>query len=315
MAGAQVIKTQEIIYGLTGQSLVFDCPDGRPSGVVSVAVYASDADDTATAESATTGAAAVETNPNTTLAASAAIGDTSVTVSAATGIAVDRRYALAGAAGHWEWVEVVRVSGTTITLRHPLINAYPITTSTFVSTRCSIGVDDTWAADQTNLSPMGTPNPGYRVRWAVTLAGASQVYERNFDLLRYPARHNVTPLDVERRFPGWLDGLPIDFRDDQGRAVIDRAWEAIKADLYQDNKADQALRNAELVAELVTVRAMVLRNEDAFLAGGIDPVRLEAARGLYAQRYNAVIRSAVAPLDVSGGGASTPNRPTPLWVR
>ena len=35
---------------LHGQSITFDCPDGRPSAIVSCAVYEADADDTATAE-------------------------------------------------------------------------------------------------------------------------------------------------------------------------------------------------------------------------------------------------------------------------
>ena len=87
-----------------------------------------------------------------------------------------------------------------------------------------------------------------------------------------------------------LDGLPIDFREDQGRALIDRAWQALKEDLRQDGKADQAMRNSEMVAELVITRAMLLRNEDAFLAGSIDAPRLAAARELYTRRYDAAIR-------------------------
>ena len=184
-----------------------------------------------------------------------------------------------------------------------------------VTTRCTQAVDATWIADLSNISPALTPNPRYRVRWVVTLAGASQVYDRYLDVVRYPARHNVSPLDIERRYPGWLDGLPVDFREDQGRALIDRAWQALKADLYQDGKADQALRNSELVAELVVTRTMLCRNEDAFMAGGIDAPRLAAAQALYAQRYNAVIRAPVAPVDTSGGGASTDIRPTRLLVR
>ena len=58
---------------------------------------------------------------------------------------------------------------------------------------------------------MGSRRPG-RV---VVVAGATQVYDRYFDLVRYPARHGVVPMDLERRFPGWLDGLPTDARKDQ----------------------------------------------------------------------------------------------------
>jgi len=313
--GAQVIATQEITLGLTSQSLVFDCPDGRPSAVTSVTVYEADADDTATAEAATTGSAAVDTNPNTTLSVAAGVGDQSITVTSATGFAVDGRYLLTAAAGHREEIEVAGITGSVLTLRHPLINAYLITTSTVVTGRCTISVDNTWAADVANLSPALTPNARYRVRWLVTVGGVAQVYDRYFDVVRYPARHNVSPLDVERRHPGWLDGLPIDFREGQGRALIDRAWQALKEDLRQDGKADQAMRNSEMVAELVITRTMLLRNEDAFLVGSIDAPRLAAARELYTRRYDAAIRSPVAPMDTTGGGGATSNRPTPIGRR
>lgn len=312
-----MIATQEITFGITGQSLIFDCPDGRPTSIVGVTVYAVTQGDDGDDEAATTGAASVETNPNTTLAASAGVGDQSITLTAATGVAVGRRLLITAAAGHREEIEVGRVTGTVITLRHPLINAYPITTSTVVSTRCTIGMDPTWIADVGNICEAYAPNPGYRTRWVVALAGSSQVYDRYFDLVRYPARHNVSPLDVELRHPGWLDGLAVDFREDQGRALIERAWSGpggVKADLYQDAKADQAIRNSELVAELVITKALVLRNEDAFFAGALDVARLEAVRGLYAQRYNAVIRAPVAPMS-SASGASSTIRPTPIWRR
>jgi hypothetical protein len=310
-----VIATQEITLGLTSQALVFDCPDGRPSAVTSVTVYEADADDAATAEAATTGSPAVDTNPNTTLSVAAGVGDQSVTVTSATGFVVDRRYFLTSAAGHREEIEVAGITGSVLTLRHPLINAYLVTTSTVATGRCTISVDNTWAADVANLSPALTPNARYRVRWLVTVGGVAQVYDRYFDVVRYPARHNVSPLDVERRHPGWLDGLPIDFREDQGRALIDRAWQALKEDLRQDGKADQAMRNSEMVAELVITRTMLLRNEDAFLAGSIDAPRLAAARDLFAQRYNGAIRAPVAPMDTTGGGGATTNRPMPAWRR
>ena len=310
-----MIATQELTFGITGQSITFDCPDGRPSAIVSCAVYEADADDTATAEAATTGSAAVDTNPNTTLSVAAGVGDQSVTVTSATGFVVDRRYFLTAAAGHREEIEVASITGSVLALRHPLINAYLVTTSTVATGRCTISVDNTWAADVANLSPALTPNARYRVRWLVTVGGVAQVFDRYFDLVRYPARHNVSPLDVERRHPGWLDGLPIDFREDQGRALIDRAWQALKEDLRQDGKADQAMRNSEMVAELVITRTMLLRNEDAFLVGSIDAPRLAAARDLYAQRYNAAIRAPVAPMDTTGGGGATTNRRTPLMVR
>ena len=193
--------------GFAAQSIIV--AEWRQSGQVDdrVAVYEADADDTSTAEAATTGSPAVATNPNTTLSVAAGVGDQSITVTSATGFAVDGRYLLTAAAGHREEIEVAGITGSVLTLRHPLINAYLVTTSTVATTRCTQAVDATWIADLQNISPGYGPNPRYRVRWVVTLSGVSQVYDRYLDVVRYPARHNVSPLDVERRHPGWLDGL------------------------------------------------------------------------------------------------------------
>lgn len=317
MAGAQVTTTQDIQFGITGQSLILDCEDGRPASITDVQVWSASADDTSTEEAATTGSAAVETNPNTTLssAAGSGVNPATLSVTSATGISVGRSYRLA-AAGLYEDVTVLGVSGTTITLKQPLINDYA-SGATLKSCRATISVDSTWVADVSNVSPTWSPNPSYRVRWTVVdSAGATQVYDRYFDLVRYPARHGVTPPMVEARWPGWLDGLPIDCRADQGRSIIDRAFKALRFDLYGDNKADQAIRNAEMVAELTIVRAHLLAIEDAIgMGGNVDAQRYEMARKVYEQRYAQFIRAPVAPVDPSGGGASTANRPTPLWRR
>ena len=193
-----MIATQELTFGITGQSITFDCPDGRPSAIVSCAVYEADADDTSTAEAATTGSPAVATNPNTTLAVSAGVGDQSITVTSVTGFAVDGRYLMTAAIGHREEFEVAGINGSALTLRHPLINAFA-SGATVATTRCTQAVDATWIADLQNISPGYGPNPRYRVRWVVTLGGVSQVYDRYLDVVRYPARHNVSPLDVVSR--------------------------------------------------------------------------------------------------------------------
>ncbi|MBK7823416.1 MAG: hypothetical protein IPJ61_20735 [Tessaracoccus sp.] len=310
--------TQDIQFAVTGQSLILDCEDGRPASITDVQVWSTSADDTSTEEAATTGSAAVETNPNTTLSAAGGSGvdPTSLTVTSATSIAVARVYRLAAASGLYEDVTIASVSGTTVTVKQPLINDYP-SGSTLKSCRATIGIDATWVADLNNLSPTWTPNPAYRVRWTVVDgAGATQVYDRYFDLVRYAARHGVTPPMVEARWPGWLDGLPLDCRTDQGRSIIDRAFKALRFDLYGDNKADQAIRNAEAVAELTILRAQLLAIEDAATTGGgVDGNRYENAKKVYDQRYQQFVRAPVIAVDTSGGGAAQPIAPTPLWRR
>ena len=318
MAGTQVTTTQDILFGVTGQSLILDCEDGRPASITDVQVWPASADDTSTEEAATTGSAAVETNPNTTLssAAGSGVNPATLSVTSATGIGVARSYRLAATSGLYEDVTPLAVSGTTVTLKSPLINDYA-SGSTLKSCRVSIGLDATWVADVGNVSPTWSPNPSYRVRWTlVDSAGATQVYDRYFDLVRYAARHGVTPPMIEARFPGWLDALPIDCRADQGRSIIDRAFKALRFDLYADSKADQAIRNAELVAELVTTRAQLLAIEDAVTMGApVDAARYDVASKVYRQRYDQMLRAPVAPVDMTGAGGATPTMRVPIGVR
>lgn len=311
-------KTQELLFGTSTQYFVLDQEDGRPSAVADVQVWAADADDTSAEESATTGSASVESAPNTTLSAAAgpATGNPlSLTLTSGSSVTVGRRYLLTeDNGGHWEMVEVAKANGTAITLRHPLKNDYTAG-STFQSTRCTIQVSTTWANDQGNLSPLWSPNPGYRVKWSVTINGQTNYYTRYADLVRYVANHGVSPLDMDSRFPGWLDNLPPDNQVDQGRDIIERAWHAVRMDLYQDGKADQALRNAEAVAELVMTRAMLLKLKDDAIRGADVEAGIRAAKEDYDQRYNSLIRSPTMPIDEGGGGASQPVAVRPLLVQ
>ena len=135
--------------------------------------------------------------------------------------------------------------------------------------------------------------------------------------MRYPARHGVTPVDVEARFPGWLDALPLDARKDQGRELIERAFRQVRFDLYADGKADQAVRNAEVIAELVITRAPLLAVEDVALNGGtVDANRYDVATKVYRQRYDQLMRAPVVAYDeTGGGGADDDGDPAPLWRR
>src|SRR3954470_12769439 len=105
---------QELLHGITGQSLILDVPEGRPSSVTSVTVLYAQDDDDAPARPATTGVASIEANPNTTTTAAAG-GDqtdpTAVALTAATGVVLRRPYPLTSAAGDMEWVEIVSLNG------------------------------------------------------------------------------------------------------------------------------------------------------------------------------------------------------------
>lgn len=250
--------TLDILFGVTGQSLVFDAPEGRASSITTSEVFETSTGDDGTAESATTGSAAVETSPNTTFDAASGSAQTNpqkCNLTATTGIAVGRRYLATNSLSQKEWVEVTAIASADYVLaREPLQNAYAAA-DTFVGTRIAHAIDSTWVADSNNLSPAFDPNPRYRWRLVYVVSSVTYIHDVYFDLVRYAARYDVTGLDVERRFAGWLRAVGTFERDDQGASVIAEAFQHVKFDLYNLGIADQSVRNREVANELVKLCA------------------------------------------------------------
>jgi hypothetical protein len=289
--------TLDILFGVTGQSLYFDCPEGRPSSVTSSAVYESSTGDDGAAESATTGSPAVETTPSTTFDAASGDGEDDpqkCNLTATTGCVIGRRYQATNALGERESVEVTGISsGAYVVAREPLHNAYAAA-DTFVTTRITHALDATWIADTSNLSHAVDPNPRYRWRLVYVVASVTYVHDVYFDLLRYAARHDVTGLDVDRRFAGWLRSVGSFDRDDQGADVINEAFQHVKFDLYNLSLPDQSVRNREVVNELVK------------LAAGAMIFATPENWSLYNARVAQLIANGKAATSKSASGASSP---------
>lgn len=308
------MRHQEIIFNLAGQSFVYDPPEGRASGTPTVQVFASDTDDTGTAESATTGAASVD-SVSTTISVAASAGAVALTLTSGTGVAKNRRYLLTDADGNQETVEVLGVSGTSVRIRHPLINDYA-SSSTFVGTRISIAVNSTWMADTTNLSDqLESGAAGYRLRWAYTVNSVATIGVSYADLVRYQSKNLVSPLDVDRTFPGWLDRLSIDNREDQGVALVEEAFRAVRMDALADAQLLRRIRDTQVLSELVVYRANVLATQNNVIANGLGVESLEVARDLYQQRYVSLIREPKVSVDQAGGGSNGTAERLPAWRR
>lgn len=297
--------TIDLLYGVTGQSLYYDAPEGRPSSVVSSAVYENASGDDGTAEGATTGVAAVETNPNTTFDAASGNGLTDpriCRITATTGCLVGRSYLATNATGERDWVEVAAItSGDSVVGRLPLANAYAAA-DTFVSTRIAHTIDSTWVADKTNLSGAFDPNPKYRWRLVYVVAGTTYVADVYFDLLRYAGRHDVTPGAVDQRARGWVERVSVEDREDQGRSVIDEAYQVVKFDLYNLSLPDQSIRNREVVNELVKLKAIEL------VDGG------EAA-DRYTARFSQLMEFGKAATSKTSSAAASPGEIVSKWSK
>lgn len=300
-------QTIDLLYAVTGQSLYFDAPEGRASSVTSSTVYENASGDDGATEAATTGSAAVETNPNTTTDGDAGPGaldeEREVSLTSATGVAVDREYLLTNEDGAAERVLVQAIDSTNVvTLRNPL-QVFHAAGATFQSTRITHAVDSTWIAASANISNEFDPNPRYRWRLVYVVASVAYAHDLYFDVLRYAGRHDVSPIDVDRRSPGWLERLGTNDRLAQGRVIIDEAYQVIKFDLYNLSTPDQSIRNREVVNELVKLKAIEL----------VDNTDASAKR--YESRLAQLIANAKVVTSKDSTGAASPADPHPIWRR
>lgn len=298
-------QTQDIVFGVAGQSLVLDAPEGRPSSA-SVTVFENFVGDDGTAELATSGAVAIEAAPNTTVDATSGRGEADArrcALAATTGIVPGRVYLATNDVLERELVEVVSIAaGDSVIARHPLENTYPVG-SLFQTTRMSIAMDAAWMADTANISAELSPHARYRVRWVYTVAGVQYVHDTYFDLLRYAGRHDVAPRDVDLEFRGWVMSLPTDYREDQGRALIEEAYRQVKLDLYGELLPDQGVRNRELLNALVIAKA------------GLMVFPGTAAEDKYKDRFAKLVRSNQVPVSQGSGAGAAPVPALPAWRR
>jgi hypothetical protein len=309
----------ELLLSVAGQSLTYDPPEPfRPSGTPTVTVYAGQADDGTATVSATTGAASVD-SVNTTTTAAAYVGDTSIAVTSATSITRGKRLLLTDTdTGEFQWNEVMGVATLTVTLRYPLTSDFA-SGATVQGTRISISVDDTWAATAANLTDaLGDPDDirfssssadiapgaaGYRVRWSYTVNSIATLGVSYFDLVRYHGKSLVTPLDVDRTFPGWIDRLPPDYRADQGLGLIEEAFRAVKMDALTDSQLVRRIRDTQVLGELVRYRANLLAMQADVFAGRRDVTALTVAQDAYDKRYVQLLREPKVSVDQTGGGS------------
>lgn len=311
--------TQRLLYNITGQSLVFDA-SSRPSSITSVTVYHRGTGDGGTAESATTGSASIETNPNTTFDAASGKSQADqhlLNLAATTGITAGRSYLATDAEGQTEWVDILGVtSGASARARTPLVLDY-VNGDSFVSTRVSISVDSTWIAALDNISESGI-TPGYRVRWVWVDAGSTtHVDYTDFDVVRYVNDdHGITPADMDRFMPGWSYMLPDTARGDGGQALIDAAYERVQDDLFAMEVADYQIRNRDMLGRIVRYAAQRQLFWASMTNGG-DPERFTAADAEYQGMFNKVFRVETrVALDVDEDGATNLDAsPGGIWKR
>lgn len=256
-----------VVFGVTGQTLSVRVPQGQPTSAT-VDIYRNYSDDTGTPEFSATGTIDPVATTVSVLSGGSQSDPQRISLASTTGIIIGREYQL-GEAGLLERVIPVEIRTGYIRIRYPLLNDYT-TAATFLSGLVTAPVLDTWAALVGKLSDLTDQSPDYRARWSVTVAGVVVIAYSFFDLVRSEIRQSVTMDDINARAPGLRDSLPIEYRAEVGRPLIDTAWRTVRADFAAIGIDPNAVRDDEVVDELVILRALRILGEGGWRPGGLD---------------------------------------------
>ncbi len=192
-----------------------------------------------------------------------------IKIASTVGIITGQRYLVAEGAKQ-EWVTPIEiVSGDSVRVRHPLKNDYT-TAATFVGTTVTAAIDDTWAADEGNISDQIDHNPSYRVRWEIVYSSATYVEYSFFDVVRASVTHQIDIEDLNDRAPGLIDSCPTEYRIEQGRPLIEAAWKSAQARLAAMKFDTDALRNDLITDELVILKALNILARGGWRPLGFD---------------------------------------------
>lgn len=305
-------EVQDIVYGVSGQSIYLDVPEGRPSAATVTIYRDEDSDENSGLSDAVSGSPSVDSF-STTFDGNAGAGQSNpklLPLASPNSAVIGRQYLATTAAGSKEWVEITALtSGVSLLARTPLMNAY-VNGDTFVSARVTQTLATAWLQDLANISDGGIDDR-YRARWVVTVGGVVHRHYTYFRLVRMVRGHSVRPADIERLLPGFLRQLPTDHRVDRGAALIDEAYAEVAVELQQEGFRPDELRDNDLVNTLVKNKAIALVwNARAFSGGSIELAQLAQQR--YQARFDALVKApgrAKIPVDADQDGTAQRRRP------
>lgn len=307
-------RHDDIVWNVTGQSLRYRAPQGRPTSA-DFAVFADGTGDDGTAEFS--GTATVDAVDTTVSSASGAqqADPRKVSLASTAGIVVGRKYLLTENSAT-EWGEVLSIHSGHVRMRDRLLGDYTAA-ATFQGCDLTAAVDATWVADRNNLSDLADPNPDYRVRWAITIGGAVVPAYSYFELVRAPRALAVDLLDVSARWPGLAEMLDVTDRGDQARTLIESASRIVRVDLAGIDLNDTAIMEDETLDEaIVRAARMVLAEAGihprAFSAGEYVAIATGSYERFVEQNFRVRLRAPIA----SGADSGAESRQAaPYWEK
>lgn len=227
----------EIVKDIASQRIYFYPQEGRPSATPSVSIK-DEAGTTITAASTTN---VTQSTVNTTVSSASSINDTSLTLTAVTGIEVRQVYLVTNSVGQKEWVRVnsVNSSSKVVTLDEPLRYAHD-TAATFVGTSFYRTL---------STAEVATLNELYRARATYTVSSINYVVEIPFDVVLTPLNNPLTVEFIKVRRPDIMAYEPSETRGTDFLDFRTQAWERVKKGIRQAGWRPALLRTPEDVED------------------------------------------------------------------
>lgn len=241
---------------------------------------------------------------NTTLAAPAAAGATSLTLASAAGVTVGQRYLIGGAETlGGEWVTVRSVAGAVVIPARPLRFAQA-SGATFQATRLTFAI---------GAGACATPARNYRVQWVPAAGDEDLAAVVPFDVTRYLPTTSLSIEDLRDLDPLLAKRLP---NGTVLSAVVARAWDILMGHLSQ--KVDPG--GVAGVVDLTLAHGYLVRALLAETAGRDDETvsYLEDMRSRYAQERDNTLGALAYDASQTGAaknGAGSMGRSIPLVRR
>jgi len=183
-----MLRKQRIIEDKQA-TIYFDAPEGRASAATVTVKTALGQD---LPDSAVEDESATIDSVSTTIAAGWDSDDPrSIPVASATGITVDRDYLITTAGGRTEWVRVVAISGSDLTVQST--PGFDLTTGdAFVGTRLTYVITAANAADRAH---------DYRAVWEYTVSSIAYDGENVYDVVRTPPKNPANTAGLRKYAP------------------------------------------------------------------------------------------------------------------
>ena len=269
---------------LASQRLYFRAKEGRPSATPSVGIVDSGG---ATIQAAATTYVTQDT-VNTTINATSAVGDKSLTVSSGTGIEVGGVYRIVNSGGQVEWIRPIKVVSTTVTLGEPLAYAY-------ASTNAFQSCDFYYTLQSGDVDALGE----FFVATATyTVSGVANVQPitQTFDVVLHTLNNILSVDAIRRRWPDLLRTQPEEQEGEAFSLQREEAWVSVKNDLRALGRRPALITSSENLYEMAMARlAMLLFDaEIPVIRGNVD--KLSAMQELE-RRYQFYKRQAVEKLE------------------